>query len=118
MARALDQIYQLGVTPDWWKLPPPDAEGWAAIEPMIEKHDPHCRGVLLLGLEASMETLARSFADAAGHSWCKGFAIGRSIFADTTTAWFAGQLDNDGAVAAMAQRYAELIRLWREHAPR
>ena len=44
--------------------------------------DPHCRGVLLLGLEASEAALARSFATAAPHARCRGFAVGRSIFGD------------------------------------
>ena len=51
------------------------------IAESIARHDPHCRGVLLLGLEASEAELARSFATAAPHAVCRGFAVGRSIFA-------------------------------------
>ena len=63
LARALDAIYAAGIRPDWWKLPPPGSDAaWDRIAESIARHDPHCRGVLLLGLEASEDALARSFA--------------------------------------------------------
>ena len=114
LARALQQIYAAGIQPDWWKLPPPDSHAaWQHISAAIEAHDPHCRGVLMLGLEASEDTLRRSFDTAAPHPICKGFAIGRSIFAEPAAAWFEGRLDDAAVVAAVAQRYARLIALWR-----
>ena len=113
LARALEQIYAAGVRPDWWKLPPPGSdEAWARIAACIGRHDPHCRGVLLLGLEASEADLAQSFAAAAPHAVCKGFAVGRSIFAEPAAAWFAGRIDDAGVVAAVGERYARLIGLW------
>ena len=82
LARALEQIYAAGIRPDWWKLPPPtDAAAWQRIAACVQRHDPHCRGVLLLGLEANEDSLAHSFRVAAPHPICKGFAVGRSIFA-------------------------------------
>ena len=114
LARALEQIYAAGVRPDWWKLPPPEsAEAWQRIADAIARHDPHCRGVLLLGLEASEDALASSFATAAPHPVCKGFAVGRSIFAEPATAWFAGRIDDAAVVNAVADRYSRLIALWR-----
>ena len=63
LARALAQIYAAGVKPDWWKLPPRDAtRRGSAIADVIERNDPHCRGVLLLGLEASEDDLDGAFA--------------------------------------------------------
>ena len=114
LARALEQIYAAGVWPDWWKLPPPDnALEWALIDACITRNDPHCRGVLVLGLEASEEALAASFATAAPHARCKGFAVGRSIFGEAASAWFAGTMGDDAVVADVAARYARLTRLWR-----
>jgi 5-dehydro-2-deoxygluconokinase len=115
LARALERIYGQGVYPDWWKLPPPDAAGWDAIEEVIERHDPYCRGVLLLGLEAPLDALRRDFAVAAGRRWCKGFAVGRSIFGAPAKAWLAGAMSDQDAVTAMARIYRELINLWRSH---
>jgi len=115
IARALDQLYNAGLQPDWWKLPPPASEAaWRAIEAAIERHDPHCRGVLLLGLEASEDDLASGFRMAAPHPRCKGFAVGRSIFADAAAAWFAGERGDDAVVADIAARYRRLIELWRD----
>ncbi len=113
LARAMRQIYAHGVRPAWWKLPPPaDAVAWGHVNAAIAECDPLCRGVLLLGLEASESALAQSFRAAAGQSCCKGFAIGRSIFADAAAAWFAGRLDDDGVIEQVAARYARLIALW------
>ncbi|MEO5882683.1 MAG: 5-dehydro-2-deoxygluconokinase [Caldimonas sp.] len=115
LARALEQIYAAGVRPDWWKLPPPEgALEWALIDAAIERNDPHCRGVLLLGLEASEAALAASFATAAPHARCKGFAVGRSIFGEAAAAWFSGTIGDDAVVADVAARYARLTELWRQ----
>jgi len=116
VARALARIYAGGVFPDWWKLPPPDAAGWDAIERVIREHDPHCRGVLLLGLEAPPEELAQGFAAAASRPLCRGFAVGRSIFAEPAAAWLRGESDDAQTVAAIARGYRELIERWRAHA--
>jgi len=115
LARALDAIYAARVRPDWWKLPPPGSDaGWQRIAESIGRHDPHCRGVLLLGLEASEDELARSFATAAPHPICRGFAVGRSIFAPSAAAWFAGTASDEQVVADIAARYGRLVALWRE----
>jgi len=114
LARALDAIYAAGVRPDWWKLPPPGSDAaWHRIAESIARHDPHCRGVLLLGLEASEDELARSFERAAPHPICRGFAVGRSIFAPAAAAWFAGSASDDEVVADIAARYGRLVDLWR-----
>jgi len=112
---ALAQIYAAGVRPDWWKLPPAgsDAE-WSRIAAVIRRHDRHCRGVLVLGLEASEEDLDRAFRVAASHEVCRGFAVGRSIFADAAAAWFAGRLADEAVIADIAGRYARLIASWDE----
>ena len=65
-------------------------KAWRQLADVITHHDPQCRGVLLLGLEASENDLALAFRAAADEPLCKGFAVGRSIFADAAAAWFAG----------------------------
>jgi 5-dehydro-2-deoxygluconokinase len=115
LAQAMQQIYARGVRPDWWKLPPPlDSATWRLIDAAIQHHDPHCRGVLLLGLEASEADLAQAFQSAAGQRWCRGFAVGRSLFALAAEGWFSGTLGDDDVIADVAQRYHRLIRLWCE----
>ncbi len=113
LARALAQIYAAGIRPDWWKLPPPmTAAAWALIGQVIESADPYCQGVLLLGLEASEDRLGQGFRASAGQPLCRGFAVGRSLFAHAAAAWFAGTLDDAAMVADIAARYQRLIRLW------
>ena len=114
LARALQQLYAAGIRPDWWKLPPAaSSTAWIAITNAIRRNDAHCRGVLLLGLEASEEDLQKSFDLAAPHAICRGFAVGRSIFAGAATAWFAGTMDDEQVVGDIATRYARLITGWR-----
>jgi 5-dehydro-2-deoxygluconokinase len=79
---------------------------------VIAHHDPRCRGVLVLGLEASEDALERSFRIAAPHPVCRGFAVGRSIFADAAAQWFAHRMDDTQVVADVAARYRSLIARW------
>jgi 5-dehydro-2-deoxygluconokinase len=115
LARDMQQFYDAGIRPDWWKLPPPDsATAWSHISATVAANDPLCRGVLLLGLEASVDVLREGFRVAAAAPLCKGFAVGRSLFADAAASWFAGTLDDAGVIAQVADRYARLIDLWCE----
>jgi 5-dehydro-2-deoxygluconokinase len=113
VARALDRLYRIGVFPDWWKLADPGSQdAWDAIAGAIARHDRHCRGVLLLGRDAPPAALEASFGLAARQPVCKGFAIGRTIFGAPAKAWMAGAIDDDTAVARMADTYAGLIGAW------
>jgi 5-dehydro-2-deoxygluconokinase len=108
------RVYALGIKPDWWKLAAPEAEsGWKPIERAIRSADPYCRGVLLLGFDAPIAKLAAAFASAAAQPICKGFAVGRSIFAKPAEDWLSGRIDDDAAVRRMASAYRRLIEAWR-----
>ena len=111
----LEAIYAAGIRPDWWKLLPPEREeAWISIENAIQKHDPHCRGVLLLGMEASENQLERSFAAAARHPVCKGFAVGRSIFMHAARQWFSGKCSDEAVIAEVTKNYSGLVATWRK----
>lgn len=113
LTRALERIYRLGVMPDWWKLPPPDERtDWDGAARVIEREDPLCRGVLALGLDAPIERLETSIRRAARHPICKGFAVGRTIFAEAAEAWFTGRVDDDEAVRLMKTAFDALIDIW------
>jgi 5-dehydro-2-deoxygluconokinase len=112
-ARALAELYDAGLKPDWWKLEPQaEAGAWEAIDGVIEARDPYCRGVVLLGLEAPQDELARAFAAAKGSRTVRGFAVGRTIFAEPAKAWFAGAISDGEAVADMAARFRALVEIW------
>ncbi len=111
--RTMTRFYNLGIHPDWWKLPPTTAEQWARIDELIEKRDPYSRGVVMLGQNAPIEQLAASF-EAARHSrTCRGFAVGRSIFQDPARDWLTGQIGDAELVERCARTFEELIDAWR-----
>ncbi len=112
-ARLIQQFYDIGVTPDWWKLEPfATDQAWTNACAAITRNDPHTRGIVVLGLDASEAALAASFQLAARHPLVKGFAIGRTIFGDAARGWLAGTLTDTDAVALMADRYTRLAALW------
>ncbi len=113
LARAMGCFYDLGVHPDWWKLPDPAGDAaWQAVADVIGERDPHCRGVLLLGLDAPEAELEAAIAQAARHPVCKGFAVGRTIFGKPAEAWLRGELKDQQAVERMAATYRRLTSTW------
>ncbi|TNC50688.1 DUF2090 domain-containing protein, partial [Rubellimicrobium rubrum] len=78
----------------------------------ITAHDPHVRGVVVLGLDAPAEELAQSFRLAARQPLVKGFAVGRTIFGSVARAWLRGEMGDKEAVAEMARRFAGLCATW------
>jgi 5-dehydro-2-deoxygluconokinase len=114
-AEVIRRVYDIGVFPDWWKLEPMQTDAaWAAACETITANDPHTRGVVVLGLDAPEEALAASFAAAARHPLVRGFAVGRTIFAEAARAWLGGAMTDAKAVDAMAARYDRLCRTWDE----
>jgi 5-dehydro-2-deoxygluconokinase len=118
-ARVLERLYDLGVRPDWWKLEPSEEPAaWAAIEDTIRRRDPLCRGVLVLGLAAEAESLAAAFRAAARFAVVRGFAVGRTIFAEPARRWLAGEIGEAQAVAALAANLQGVVAAWRQARPR
>ncbi|MGH6882087.1 MAG: PfkB family carbohydrate kinase, partial [Hypericibacter sp.] len=113
VARAIRRFYELGIKPDWWKLSAPsDPAGWAQLVAVIRTGDSCCRGILLLGLGAGESEILRQIDEAARQPLCRGFAIGRSVFADAADGWFAGRLDDEEATALMAATYGRFLDRW------
>ncbi|HET6621272.1 MAG TPA: 5-dehydro-2-deoxygluconokinase [Dongiaceae bacterium] len=115
VATVLRRLYDLGIRPDWWKLEPQATRtAWRHIGDEIRARDPYCRGVVLLGLEASEDTLEQAFRTAASEPIVKGFAVGRTIFMEAADAWMRGAIDDAAAAAEMAQRFSRLADAWRK----
>jgi 5-dehydro-2-deoxygluconokinase len=70
--------------------------------------------VLLLGLNAPVETLATGFTDALESSTVRGFAVGRTLFIEPASAWLAGTIDDATLVAQARAAFERMIALWRE----
>ena len=113
IARALEDHYVLGIRPDWWKLEPQATpKAWDNVAATIRKHDPWCRGIVLLGLDAPEDELAKGFEATAGCSAVKGFAVGRTIFTHAAQQWLAGKMSDQAATADMAERFGNLVSIW------
>ena len=77
VARLIGRFYEIGVRPEWWKVPPdPDPAVWAGIGDAVREHDPYCAGLLVLGQAMEEEKLAESFAAAASERLCRGSPSG------------------------------------------
>ena len=111
-ARAGTNSTTLGIKPDWWKLEPQASPAaWATIEAVIARHDPWCRGVVLLGLEApqaELEARLRRHRRRAASSRASRSAA--RIFADAARTWLAGTISDEAAIADMAARFERLTR--------
>ncbi len=106
----VERVYQAGLIPDWWKLPPVD--DWRPIQSQLERFDPHCRGILVLGQDAPEAQVVASFAAAKDAPWVRGFAVGRTIFAAPAEAWLRGQLADEDFVARVASAFSRLVAAW------
>jgi 5-dehydro-2-deoxygluconokinase len=115
---AMKRLYAIGLTPDWWKLPPSSSpKTWQQIGDLVRAHDPYARGVMLLGLDAPEHELRKAFAAASSEPTVRGFAVGRTIFWPTAQRWFAGTVDDAEAVREIAQSYLRIVKYWRDARP-
>jgi 5-dehydro-2-deoxygluconokinase len=113
MVRLLDRFYEIGVRPDWWKLPPnKEPEVWERIGDVVREFDPQCAGVLVLGQALGEEDLAELIDAAASEPRCNGFAIGRSIYGAQARRWLAGEIEDSELVSSVAEGYERMIVLW------
>jgi 5-dehydro-2-deoxygluconokinase len=114
MVGLLERFYELGVRPDWWKLPPDkDPEVWKKLGDVVRERDPYCAGILVLGQALEEQDLAEFFAAAASEPRCNGFAIGRSIYGAAARRWLAGEHSDEELVSTVAESYRGMITLWR-----
>lgn len=105
-------LYKEGITPNWWKVTVSSEDGWSKISSLIDEHDPHCQGVLLLGLEAPLDQLKKQLDVAVDKKWCRGFAVGRSFFAEALQHWLQNDIDDEKFVEQVAAAYGELAGYW------
>lgn len=113
VASFVERFYELGVRPEWWKLPPdPDPGAWKSIGDVVRERDPYCAGLLVLGQGLAEEKLVESFAAAAVEPLCKGFAVGRSIYAEPARRWLSGESSDEEFMESAVANYERMISLW------
>jgi 5-dehydro-2-deoxygluconokinase len=119
LAELLERFYEIGVRPDWWKLPPhKEPAVWQRIGDVVREHDPYCAGILVLGQGLEEGELVASFAATASEPLCNGFAIGRSIYGGPARRWLAGEIDDGELVSSVADGYERMVSLWRKRTER
>lgn len=110
LSQILQRFYDIGLYPDWWKLPSPKStKAFERIEQVIDDNDPFCQGVLLLGQLATTEQIATNFQNFVNFKHCKGFAIGRAIFNNPVIQWFSGKIPDNTLVDLVATNYNQVI---------
>ena len=115
MVELLTRFYEIGVRPEWWKIPPnPDPDVWERIGNVVREHDPYCAGLLVLGQGATAEKLVESFVAAASEPLCNGFAIGRSIYGDAARRWLGGERGDAELISSVAESYERMVLLWQK----
>lgn len=114
--RAVKRLYNLGLRPEWWKLPPLQPAGWTALQALVSARDPHCRGAVILGLNQPLQYLADSFREAT-NPIVKGFMVGRTLWAEPSLHWLRGDIDDAGLIAAVANNFTTLVQAWRASRP-
>jgi 5-dehydro-2-deoxygluconokinase len=109
----MESYYKAGIYPDWWKIEPPvDKTAWAAVSSILDRYDPFCRGLLLLGLNAPLEKVEGAFIAAIDQPWCKGFAVGRTIFLETAKEWLSGNINDETAKKQVVRNFGHLVDVW------
>ncbi|MFZ6039847.1 bifunctional 5-dehydro-2-deoxygluconokinase/5-dehydro-2-deoxyphosphogluconate aldolase [Vibrio natriegens] len=112
--QALERFYDLGIKPDWWKLPALEADSWDTVSSVVTERDAFCRGVVILGLDAPQEELQKGFNATAGKEIVKGFAVGRTLFGEPSRQWLANSISDETLIENIKQNYHNLIALWRQ----
>lgn len=111
--RAIRRFYDLGLRPEWWKVGVMAARHWQALDALVQERDPYCRGAVILGLSQPLDQLLAGFAEARDSRIVRGFMIGRSVWADASRAWLAGQIGDAELQARIADNFRQLIAGWR-----
>jgi len=110
--QSVDHLLKLDVRPDWWKIPCVDSVSAKKICALIQDTTPRCCGVVVLGLDAPVDVLAKGFEAFRGLPLVKGFAVGRTIFGESARRWLAGDYDDATLVTQVENNYKEIIDLW------
>lgn len=111
LPRLLAELTADGIEPVWWKLPALSVNDWRGIETVLDGLQSDAR-IIVLGGGKPFDRLQDDFRVAASFPRAAGFAVGRSVFADATKAFFAGTASHDEVVEQVAERYATLVEQW------
>jgi 5-dehydro-2-deoxygluconokinase len=111
LAGFIADAYARGVMPEFWKIEGTlSRDGARTIDEAIAAR-PECRQIIL-GKAADLATIDRWFTAAAASPTAVGFAIGRSVFWEPSTAFLTGAQTAGEAAAGIAANYLQLVDAW------
>jgi myo-inositol catabolism protein IolC len=114
VAGAIQDLRQAGVEPDIWKLEPlPAVADYQAIAGLCRAGGRTAVTCLLLGGGADIDLVEHWLADIRRVEGFSGFAIGRSLWKEPLTAYYAGAAMEEKTVKAIAERLERLITVFR-----
>jgi 5-dehydro-2-deoxygluconokinase len=112
VAGFVGQAYRRNLVPQFWKVEgTASPEGARIVDQAIAAH-PAGRQILL-GKAADFEAIDRWFSAAAPSATAAGFAIGRSVFWEPSTAYLSATISAAEAVGEIAAAYLRLVDAWK-----
>jgi len=112
LADFISEAYRRGLAPQFWKIEgTAAADGARTIDRAIAEQ-PQCRHIIL-GKAADIATIESWFAAACESPTAVGFAIGRSVFWEPSTAFLVGSSTATEAAAHICANYLQLVDAWR-----
>jgi 5-dehydro-2-deoxygluconokinase len=112
VAPVLERLYGLGVCPDWWQLSSELGRGERErCADLIRRNDEFCRGIIVT-LQGMTEELPG--VEAMAGPLVRGCAAGGTILGTAASSWLAGQISEETAIEAIAQRVRSLAAIWSE----
>jgi 5-dehydro-2-deoxygluconokinase len=101
---------EMGIVPEFWKVESiPTEVGWRSVRKAAHESS----GILLLGRGEDRSHVEAAVRTAAKSGVVDGFAIGRTLFADSLRDLVAGRKKRPAAVDAIADNFRSMITLWK-----
>src|SRR3954453_10349508 len=116
MRRAIEQLQDVGIEVDIWKIEGVDSRDDAEMLAEQTRKGDGRENVksVLLGRGASDDKVEHWLQQAAGVDGLVGFAIGRSIWWDALKGFLGGDLERETAAGQIADKYLQFIRVYNE----
>ncbi len=112
-AECVTELHEAGVQPDVWKIEGCDTEeGMKISSDAVENGGKNGVEIVILGRGAGMDRVEHWLKIGAQGKHVSGFAVGRTLFAETISQLHAGELDRDAAVKIIADKYKHCIEVF------
>jgi myo-inositol catabolism protein IolC len=113
MVRAIEQLQEMGVEPDVWKVEGLDLQDDCKRVVAAARSDGRDNvGCIILGRGEDDQKVRQWLTTAAGVQGFIGFAVGRTVFWDPLVAWREKKVTRMAAVADIARRYRNFVDIF------